>query len=169
MKKFFLILVLSFICVGCSDKRSVSRFQEEYEKYNDEYLELHLENADYMKYSSISSINDMINSGTGVIFIGSPLDNYSRVAIDILLKVASNTDLEEIYYIDSLDGVRGLDDIKDIHIPVVLFVLDGDIVHYHVGTINNKESLTEDEEIELYNLYSEGVHQVLQDACDESC
>ena len=35
--------------------------------------------------------------------------------------------------------------------------------------IDDKVDLSEDETIDLYNIYLEGIHKVLQDACNESC
>ena len=169
MFKKIIIVLLCFICIGCTDKKSSNDFKKEYEKYNDKYLKLSLENAELMRYSTVSEVNKVIKSGTGVIYVGSPKDNVSRKAIDILLGVAHNTDLKEIYYLDSLDGINGIEDIKDVKMPLMLFVVDGKIETYRVGTIDGKTELTDDEVIEIYNVYSEGVRKVLKDACDESC
>ena len=106
---------------------------------------------------------------TGVIFIGSPKNNQSRKAIEVLLQAAENTGLDKIFYLDSTKELKGLDEIENKEIPLILFVLDGKIVKNHQGTINNKEELSEDETIELYNTYTDGIHKVLQDACDDEC
>ena len=63
----------------------------------------------------------------------------------------------------------GIDEIENKNIPLVLFVLEGKIEAYHVGTIEDKVELSEDETIDLYNSYLDCIHKVLQDACDESC
>lgn len=169
MKKL-LILVLCLLCCACDNKKeTVSQFKSEYEKYNEEYLALELEDSDLIRYSKVSEINSLIKKGTGVIFFGSPTDNLSRRVIDILLEVADNTGLKEIYYMDTLDGIEGLDSIEGKKLPLVLFVLEGKIVGYRVGTVDDKVDLTDDDIVTLYNQYSEGIHQVLQDACDEAC
>ena len=103
---------------------------------------------------------------TGVIFIGSPKNDLSRVAIKTLLEASDSTDLTTIYYVDKIDNIEGIDDKK---IPMVINVLDGEIVSYHMGTINDSNKLSEDEELELYNIYLDGIHEVLQDSCDERC
>lgn len=169
MYKKLLIVIFCLLCIGCGKKESVNQFKKEYEKYNDKYFQLNLNEDDEVVYGTTSKINKIIKSGTGVIFFGSPKDNLSRVVVDILLDVVNNTDLDHIYYLDNLDGITGIDNIESKKIPLVLFVLDGKIVSYHVGTVHDKVELTDDEVVELYNLYSDGVHQVLQDACDESC
>ena len=53
--------------------------------------------------------------------------------------------------------------------PIVLNILEGKITSYHIGTINDKDKLSESEELELYNIYTDGIHEVLQDTCDEEC
>ena len=65
--------------------------------------------------------------------------------------------------------LEALEDVEKLKVPIVINVLEGDITSYYVGTIDDKEVLTEDEELELYNIYSNGIHEVLQDACDERC
>ena len=167
MKKKLYIILLCLLCCACTNSKTT--IKEEYEKYNKEYVKVDLTNANIVKYSNTKEINKIIKSGTGVIFFGSPKDNLSRVVVDILLDVVNNTDLDHIYYLDNLDGITGIDNIESKKIPLVLFVLDGKIVSYHVGTVNDKIELTDDEIVEIYNLYSDGVHQVLQDACDENC
>ena len=168
IKNYLIVIFVCFICIGCGNKRDVDRFKAEYEKYNDQYVALDLDDTSIVRYSDVDEVNKIIDSGSGVLFFGSPSDNLSRKVIEILLEVADSTDLENIYYLNSLDGVVGIDDV-DKKIPLVLFVLDGKIVSYKSGTIDDKVELSDDEVIELYNFYSEGVHKVLQDACDEEC
>ncbi|MCI6266527.1 MAG: hypothetical protein MR598_06775 [Erysipelotrichaceae bacterium] len=167
----FIVVMLCFLCLACGKKEEEDsiKFKEEYEKYNDQYIELEISDVNLIQYSNLEEINKIIKDGTGVIYIGSPTDDVSRRAVDVLLGVTHNTDLEKIYYISSMDGIQGIDSIEEKKIPLVLFVLDGEIVSYHIGTIEDKTDLSDDELVQLYNIYSEGVHKVLQDACDERC
>ena len=169
MYRIFIIVVLCLMCLGCGKRDSVSRFNREYEKYNSEYIELDLGDSSFVHYSNLDEVNKIIREGTGVIFIGRPKDNLSRRVVSVLFEVVDNTDLDKIYYLDSLDEIEGIDSIDSLKMPLVLFVLEGKIVSYRVGTIDDKVDLSDDELIELYNFYSDGVHKVLQDACDESC
>lgn len=171
LKNVILIIFCLILCVGCNNtkKTDAIKFKEEYEKYNDTKVELEIDEDNIITYGSVDKINKIISSGTGVIFIGDPKDNLSRRALNILLQAADNTDLDIIYYIDSLDEIKGLEDVEKLKVPIVINVLEGDITSYYVGTIDDKEDLTEDEELELYNIYSNGIHEVLQDACDERC
>lgn len=169
VKRLLLIVIICFICIGCKDNKDKNKFQVEYEKYNDNYIKLDLSKGNIVEYSDLDKINSIIGNGSGVIFIGDAKDNLSRRVVDVLLSVADNTGLNKIYYYDSLDGINGIDSIENKKIPLVLFVFEGEVLDYHVGTIDDKVELSEDEVIELYNKYSLGVHKVLNDACDESC
>ena len=168
--KIIFIICLCLLCIGCTDKnKKTNKFEQEIKKYNDSNIKVELNNVDIVKYVNKEKINKIIKSDTGVIMIGNTNDDITRRAISVLLDSAGNTDLNTIYYINSIDGIEGIDNIENKNIPLVLFVLDGEILDYHIGTLDNKIDLTEDETIELYNIYSEGIHKVLQDACDESC
>lgn len=170
MKKI-IIMLLCLLCIACEKKEFEEndsvKFKNEYEQYNDEYIALDISEANLIYYSDIDEINQVIQSGTGVIYIGQPEDNVSRKAIDVLLGVTHNTDLDKIYYVNSLDGLTGVNHLEGLEelnagmIPLVLFVKDGEIVHYHLGTIDNKTELSEDEMIKLYNIYLEGLQKVL--------
>lgn len=166
MKKILYILFI-LLCCGCSNDRvvnDVDNFKKEYEGYNNEYIELDLENSSIIKYSDSDEINKILESGSGVIFIGSPLDNVSRRVIDVLLQVASGTSLDRIYYIDNIDNIN-----DDVSLGDVLFILDGKVINKHSGTIDNKLELNDEELLELYNIYSKGIHDILGDTCDERC
>lgn len=173
MKKNIVVifLILMILCLGCSkdEQTDAMKFKGEYEKYNGELIELNIDEENIIKYVSREEVNKIIKSKTGVIFIGDPSDNLSRVAINLLLEASSSTDLSKIYYIDRLDNIEGLEKIENKKVPLVLNVLDGEVKSYHVGTIEDKDKLTEDEKMELYNIYIEGIHEVLQDSCDERC
>ena len=97
--------------------------------------------------------------------IGTPKENTSRISINLLLEAADSTDLKEIYYIDNLKEIN-IDKIENSKMPLVLFILEGQTISY---SINEKEELNEDEEINLYNKYLDSIHEVLQDTCDEEC
>lgn len=162
MKKFVILFSL-FLCVGCG-KEEVSdaiKFKNEYESYNENYFSVEVSDYNLISYSDVEEVNKVIEEGTGVIYIGSPTDNVSRLAVSVLLDVVLNSGLEKVYYIDTLDGVVGIDNVENKKIPLVLFVLDGEIVKYHIGTIDDKIELSDEELILLYNSYSEGLQLVL--------
>ena len=163
-KKVLLIVIVILLTACTKELTDSTKFKQEYEKYNKEKIELTIPEENIIEYKTKEEINKIIEKDTGVIFIGSPDDNKSRTSIKLLLEASDSTDLQKIYYIDNIKGIK-LDNI-DNKTPIVLFILDGKVLSY---SINEKEELTEDEEIDLYNNYLEGIHQVLQDTCDEEC
>ena len=167
-KKILLILIIFVLLIGCTKKEQTDalKFKEEYEKYNDSKIKLEISEENIIKYATNEEINNIIKNKSGVIFICNPKDNLSRVAIKYLLEASESTDLKNIYYINNISEIEG---IENKQIPIVIYVLDGKVVSTHNGTIEEKTTLTEDEEIELYNIYMDGIHEVLQDACDEEC
>lgn len=172
MKRSIVLLIVMFsLCIGCGNNEQTDalKFKNEYEKYNDSKIELEIDDDNIIKYSNLDSINDIIANGTGVIFIGNPSDNLSRVAIEILLQAADSTDLDTIYYYDKVDDIKGLEEVENLKVPLVINVLEGEIKSYKVGTVSDKTKLNEEEEMDLYNIYLEGIHEVLQDSCDERC
>lgn len=75
----------------------------------------------------------------------------------------------------SLDAYSGLNDetIKRIYAPTVIFVQDGNIIGKHVGTIESQKDpyilLDEEQKKELKNIYTNYIHEMLDDLCDEKC
>ena len=163
-KKILLIVIVILLTACTKELTDSTKFKQEYEKYNKEKIELTIPKENIIEYKTKEEINKIIEKDTGVIFIGSPKDNKSRTSIKLLLEASDSTDLQKIYYIDNIKGIK-LDNI-DNKTPIVLFILDGKVLSY---VTNEKEELTEDEKIDLYNNYLEGIHQVLQDTCDEEC
>lgn len=172
IKKTLLIVISIFLLIGltgCSKttiKSDAKKFKTEYENYNNSKVELEIDEDNIIKYASSNEIKKIIKEGTGVVFIGSPKDDKSRIAIKTLLDAADSTDLKTIYYIDSLEDIKDEINVKDTQIPIVLNILKGSITSY---VINDKDKLTEDDELELYNKYLDGIHEVLEDTCDEEC
>ena len=163
----YLLIVFVIVLSGCSKD---NEFYKEYTKYNnrDNYVDVDIDGDSVFEYYTNDEINDIIKNDSGVIFIGNGEDNLSRVVVNVLDKVVSNTDIDVVYCNNNKDIVSEYIN-EDISIPVVLFVFEGEVSSYHIGTINDSYELSNDEEIELYNIYLEGVHQVLNDVCDERC
>lgn len=63
--------------------------------------------------------------------------------------------------------------IKRLYFPTVIFIKDGNIIGIHVGTVPSQQDpnipLTSQEEKELSEIYSNYMHEILGDICDESC
>lgn len=83
-------------------------------------------------------------------------------------------ELEDIlldYNIKNDEGNEVSTGMKRIYVPLVVFVVNGEIVDYHLDTVASQKdpyvSLNEEQQIELYNIYSDGIHEVLGDVCME--
>ena len=62
---------------------------------------------------------------------------------------------------------------KRIYVPIVIFVRDGEIVAYHVDTVESQtnplEELNEEQKNELMDIYISYMHKVVNNVCDSSC
>lgn len=199
------------------------KFKEEYESLNGEvnvrgskYPTIEIDEDNAIKYSNVSEVAEIVESGTGVIYLGYASCPWCRNAVPSLLHAASDAGIDTIYYIDmceerdkyvvnedgelvleeeGTDGYQTLLEIFDeyldeyyvedsegnefdtgekrIYVPIVFFVRDGEIVGYHMDTVESQENpyvLLDDEQYaELYNIYTKYMHDVLNDLCDERC
>ena len=87
----------------------------------------------------------------------------------------------EEYYklLDALSSVLGPyaglndDSILRLYFPTVVFVKDGTIVGSHEGTLDSQEDpyivLTTEQKEELKKIYTDSIHDVLNDICDNKC
>ena len=133
LKKIFIFLITLTFLIGCGKKELTDseKFKQEYEKYNDTNIELEIDEDNIITYSNKEEINKLIKEGTGIVFIGSPKDNLSRTAINILLQASTTTDIDKIYYLNTLEGITGIDEIENQELPIVLNILEGKIISYH--------------------------------------
>ena len=166
--KNIIVIIMIIILSGCNSNNSEvnDKFYLDYYKYNDVdgYIKVELDNSKVYKYSNNSDIKKIFN-GNGIIFVGDSKDNKSRLVVNTIDKVINNTDVSDIYYLNDINGVK--DYIEgNIDIPIVIFVVNGKVDSYYV---NDKDKLSDDEQLELYNKYLDGVHKVLGDVCDEEC
>lgn len=90
---------------------------------------------------------------------------------DKLLKALD--EILEPYYLEDKEGNTYDTNEKRVYVPLVVFVLDGEIIDYHLDTVESQENpyeeLNQEQYDELYEIYSEGIHEVLGDLCDERC
>lgn len=88
---------------------------------------------------------------------------------DELLEVLDSILLD--YTIKDKDGNEIDAGEKRIYVPLVVFVVDGEIVNYHLDTVSSQTDpyveLDEEQQIELFNIYADGIHDVLGDVCEE--
>lgn len=83
------------------------KFKEEYESLNEKksssgrvYPSIEIDENNQIKYSTVSEIKEVVDSGTGIIYLGYPACPWCRNAVPVLLHAASDAGVDNIYYID---------------------------------------------------------------------
>lgn len=159
------------------------KFASEYENLNDKttedgkkYPQVNISNKNVFKYSTLEEVLNVFNNkGDAVIYFGYAECLYCRNAVQVLYDTAADTNLDAIYYLnvkndvdDSLLKVLG-DEFKtedgQINAPLVLFVVDGQIVSYNIGTLFSQENPyipLDDSQVQgLSEIYRYGINDVL--------
>ena len=159
------------------------KFANEYENLNDKttedgkkYPQVNIGNNNVFKYTTLEEVLNIFNkSGDAVIYFGYAECLYCRNAVQVLYDTAVDTRLDAIYYLDvekdvdeKLMEVLGnefkTEDGK-INAPLVLFVVDGQIVSYNIGTLFSQEDPfvpLDDSQIQgLSEIYRYGINDVL--------
>lgn len=77
------------------------------------------------------------------------------------------------YIIQDEDGNDYFVGEQRIYVPLVFFIRDGEVIAVHMDTIESQENpfkeLNEEQYEELYGIYSDYIHDMLGDLCDERC
>ena len=173
--KLLSILLISIIITGCFNNKKEEiieasdalKFKEEYESLNDKYTSVEIKDNNPVKYSSTSEIKDIINNKSGIVFLGNPKDNKSRVILPSLIEATKQTGIKPLYYLNIDDNSIVKEIInQDLEIPLIIFIKDGEIIKI---LDNKKEKITSTEQDELLKLYRNNIHEILDDLCDQSC
>ena len=142
------------------------RFKEEYEKLNGvEYNNTKLMNINIIddnniKYVKNNGIINLLINGSNIIYFGSSECNSCRNIIPILIDIIKSNDIDTLYYYnyneldltneeelkinnDLIDfiGEKELDQEKEIIIPIVVFIKNGNII----GKIDNNIDLNKEQ------------------------
>lgn len=173
--------------ISITDNVEYEKFKNEYESLNQEvttdgkkYPKVELPANNKIKYSNISEILNIFETrGDAVIYFGSPTCLYCRNAIQVLCDVASETELQHIYYLDvdktdekynellKVLGEKFTIDKKgeELYIPLVAFVASGNVVSYNKGSSASQddpyEPLSESQIKGLTFIYKSGINDVL--------
>ena len=151
------------------------RFKEEYEALNSS-IRMDIDESNPIKYASIRDVEQLLTSGTGVIYFGFPSCPWCRNIIPVLFDVAKENSYETIYYLNPRelksdtnnynklinllsDYLEELDGNKVLYVPDVYFVKNGTIVGHHLSSVDSqtdpKVALTESQVDELSNIYQQ--------------
>ena len=79
-------------------------FKDEYESLNDgDVLDLEIPEDNPFIYANYDKLLEIINNGTGIIYLGFPRCPWCRNALPVLLDVAKDNEVETIYYMNILN------------------------------------------------------------------
>lgn len=97
---------LKLIDVNKEIKKSESnsiKFKEEYEALNDAgNVEISINEDNPIEYADYDKILEVIENGTGIIYLGFPECPWCRNALPVLFDAAKDNDVEVIYYMNIL-------------------------------------------------------------------
>jgi thiol-disulfide isomerase/thioredoxin len=222
-----LVTVVAFGISGFKDKMEkvnetdAQRFKREYEEFNGKevngmkYTTLEISEKNIIKYVDVHEVEDIFESGDGIVYFGYPSCPWCRTAVPVLLQAAEDAGVDKIYYFD-VTGIRSEYKVKDgklvvekegtdeyrhllkildgfleaylvkddkgveyftgenrLYVPYVFFLKDGEVVATHLDTVESQENpfkaLDEEQYEELYSIYTDYIHDMLGDLCDERC
>ena len=107
MKKVLLSLLIVvglFLVAGCNKETDALKFKEEYESLTGErYAEISIPEDNPMVYADYDKLLEVIDNGTGIIYLGFPGCPWCRKALPVLLDAAKENNVETIYYMNILN------------------------------------------------------------------
>lgn len=159
-----LIIIISIVSIiillnqNDSNEIKNEQFEKEYEELNgvltsdgNKYPEVNIPSANRIKYSNIDELLNIFNNyGDAVVYFGGPECIYCRHVVQILIDTAINTEIDEILYLNIKNTENKYQELLDnlneefitdigfgdeIYTPLVIFIVDGEIVSYNKGTL----------------------------------
>lgn len=98
-----LVAIFSYIKLINIDV-DATKFKSEYESLNEEgYLELNIDKNNPIEYADYDKLLEIIENGTGIIYLGFPECPWCRNALPVLFDVAKENNVELIYYMNILN------------------------------------------------------------------
>lgn len=181
-----MIILVSIICfVTYQDDQLRFKLSYEYINYmeydNGKKIKVSIPSNNKIKYVSNTEILDILDSKTGIIYFGYNTCPWCRNAVPILIEAAKENNIETIYYADihklklsnireelynKLDSYLSVNEEgkKALAVPAVYFVVDGNIVCNHTGTVdsyhNPYNKMTTEQEQELLNIYNDCIKEM---------
>lgn len=94
--------ILAYIKLINTDVDSI-KFKNEYEALNENGIELNIDKDNPIEYAGYDKILEIIENGTGIIYLGFPGCPWCRNALPVLFDVAKENKVETIYYMNILN------------------------------------------------------------------
>ena len=81
------------------------KFVKEYEELNEKegYIKLNIDKNNPIKYADYDELLEVIENGTGIIYLGFPECPWCRNALPVLFDAAKDNDVDLIYYMNILN------------------------------------------------------------------
>lgn len=172
-----------FIIYNCNDQ---FRFKLSYEyinlvDYNNgKKIKVNIPFNNHIKYLKDDEIISFLTKETGVIYFGYNTCPWCRNIIEPLLEVIDNNKVDKLYYVDAKKSLKSISSKllkaldstieenengnKGLGVPVVYFIKDGQIMDYHVGTVNGYNNpykgMNKKQKEELKEIYQKGIEAI---------
>ena len=191
MKKKVIIIggiILFFVLIGlyCYSKDNM-RFKFSYELVNrlelsnGKKIKVKIPLDNRVKYIKEDKLIELLENGTGIVYMGYDTCPWCRNAVPILIDSVRDNDVKKLYYVDihgvKLSKVRNKlveeageylreDDEgnKVISVPAVFVVKKGEILAYHIGTVegykNPYKSMTSKQKKQLKKIYDDMIKEL---------
>lgn len=94
--------ILAYIKLINTDVDSV-KFKKEYEALNETSIKLNIDKDNPIEYTDYDKLLEIIENGTGIIYLGFPECPWCRNALPVLFDVAKENEVDTIYYMNILN------------------------------------------------------------------
>lgn len=158
-----LIGIVIFLVVKNGKRDTVVNEKSDAVKFAEEYTEIDDDNV--FVYSDVDEIIDILESGTGVIYLGFPECKWCQRYVTYLNEVAKSRGIDKIYYYNirqdrndnSENYLKIVELIKDylqvddegnprIYVPAIIFMSDGKIIGFDDETSLDTKGLASPDE-----------------------
>ena len=160
MKKLIVLLLMCILLSGCSITKTEDLTNSQ--KFDNEYA---VGENNPFKYITMSNLEDLFESGTGLLFFGNSDCEWCIESAKILYDVVLDSELDVVYYFNpnnlgskkykdlvSLIDEKYSDDFKEIKLPSLFIIKDGNIVGYTDYSIEKSDDIKDKRTI-LKNKY----------------
>lgn len=189
MKKVLWIMAGFLLLTGCS-VTPINKNIEDAKKFSEEYKAISVSENNPMVYKTDEEIIEILKSGTGIIYFGFPDCPWCQNAVPVLIATAKEMDIDEIYYFNPKEireeNTKSYQEIvsllgenlgndengnKRLYVPDVYFVSGGKIIGHNLKTVESQlnpkeEALTEEQTLELKNIYKKLISTTYNIECD---
>jgi len=94
--------ILAYIKLINTDVDSI-KFKKEYEELNENGIKLEIDENNPIEYADYDKLLEIIENGTGIIYLGFPRCPWCRNALPVLFDAAKENEVDTIYYMNILN------------------------------------------------------------------